>query len=39
MVYTNNSLALDFFREIPKTETSEEYMLSPLSLTSALGMT
>ncbi|SDE64968.1 serpin B [Pricia antarctica] len=39
MVATNNEFALDFFKEIATTEAAENYMVSPLSLSLALGMT
>lgn len=39
MVATNNAFAFDFFKEIANTEAAENYMVSPLSLTLALGMT
>ncbi len=39
MVTANNAFALDFFKEIANDEEAENYMVSPLSLTLALGMT
>ena len=39
MVLTNNTFALDFFKEISKDGEAENYMVSPLSLSMALGMT
>ncbi len=38
MVSKNNQFALDFFQEISENETKENYMVSPLSLSMALGM-
>lgn len=39
MVETNNEFALKFFSEVAGTEESENYMVSPLSVSLALGMT
>ena len=39
MVANNNTFAMDFFKEISNGEELENYMVSPLSLSMALGMT
>ena len=38
LVSQNNQFAMDFFRKISEKETEENYMVSPLSLSMALGM-
>ena len=38
-IQKNNEFALDFFREVVANEEEENYMVSPLSLALALGMT
>ncbi|MEM8510512.1 MAG: serpin family protein [Bacteroidota bacterium] len=38
LVSQNNQFAIEFFRKVAQNETEENYMVSPLSLSMALGM-
>lgn len=38
LVSQNNQFAIEFFRKVAENETEENYMVSPLSLSMALGM-
>ncbi|BFP39246.1 serpin family protein [Flavobacteriaceae bacterium GF1] len=38
LVSQNNQFAIEFFRKVVENETEENYMVSPLSLSMALGM-
>ena len=38
MVEANNEFAISLFKEVAETEASENYMVSPLSVSMALGM-
>jgi serpin B len=39
LISSDNSFALDLFKEVYESEESENYMISPLSVAIALGMT